>query len=86
VMSCRPAVAPVHRRPPSARRPRRARTTSRGDRTGMTTNGLLAFSSMAIGIVLLFAAVLGGQLARGFHCGSPSRAYQEAGGPPEQRE
>jgi uncharacterized protein DUF4383 len=29
---------------------------------GMTTNGLLAFASMAVGIVLLFAAVLGGRV------------------------
>ena len=29
---------------------------------GMTTNGLLAFASMAVGIVLLFAVVLGGQV------------------------
>jgi hypothetical protein len=29
---------------------------------GMTTNGLLAFASMAAGIVLLFAVVLGGQV------------------------
>src|SRR6185295_18441750 len=29
---------------------------------GMTTNGLLAFASLAVGIVLLFAAVLGGRV------------------------
>ena len=29
---------------------------------GMTTNGLLAFASLAVGIVLLFATVLGGQV------------------------
>jgi Domain of unknown function (DUF4383) len=29
---------------------------------GMTSNGLLAFASMAVGIVLLFAAVIGGQI------------------------
>ena len=32
---------------------------------GMTTNGLLAFASLAVGIVLLFAAVLGGRSSRG---------------------
>jgi hypothetical protein len=34
---------------------------------GMTTNGLLAFASLAVGIVLLFSTVLGGQREGALH-------------------